>query len=127
MNRRTREELQSLDEAYQTERNRILENNEELDCDVNDCFEKADEPRLIASSQHGMEPVREVMEPVRAEESRVADYKVEISQVNNGFIVNVGCQTFVFEKFETASKYMDLYFQNPSETTRKHYEGTLFK
>lgn len=118
MNRRTREELQSLDEAYQTERNRILETNEELDCDVNDCFEKADEPRL---------PVREVMEPVRVEESRVADYKVEISQVNNGFIVNVGCQTFVFEKFETASKYMDLYFQNPSETTRKHYEGTLFK
>ena len=111
MNRRTREELQSLDEAYQTERNRILGNDEELDCDVNDC-EKMEEPQL---------------EPVRVEESRVADYKVEISQVNNGFIVNVGCQTFVFEKFETASKYMDLYFQNPSETTRKHYEGTLFK
>jgi hypothetical protein len=119
MNRRTREELQSLDEAYQTERNRILGNDEELDCEMNE-YEKTDEPRLIASSQHGMEPVR-------VEESRVADYKVEISQVNNGFIVSVGCQMFVFEKFETASKYMDLYFQNPSETTRKHYEGTLFK
>jgi hypothetical protein len=56
-----------------------------------------------------------------------ADYRVEITQVNNGFIVNVGCQTFVFGNIETANKYIAMYFENPSETTRKYYEGTLFK
>ena len=115
MNRRTREELEQLDKAYQTERNRILGTDEESDY-------KMEEPTI------GSEPCQPTeLDTARVEEQRVADYRVEITQVNNGFIVNVGCQTFVFEKFETASKYIAMYFENPSETTRKHYDGTLFK
>jgi hypothetical protein len=58
---------------------------------------------------------------------RLAQHEIKITQAHNGFIVSAGCQTFVFEKFETASKYIKMYFDNPSEVEDKHREGTLFK
>jgi hypothetical protein len=57
---------------------------------------------------------------------RLAQHEIKITQVHNGFIVSAGCQTFVFEKFETASKYLAMYFQDPEGTEQKHREGTLF-
>jgi hypothetical protein len=57
----------------------------------------------------------------------LAPHEINIRQVHNGFIVSAGCQTFVFEKFETASKYIKMYFDSPSEVEDKHREGTLFK
>jgi hypothetical protein len=56
----------------------------------------------------------------------LANHEINIRQVHNGFIVSAGCQTFVFEKFETASRYMTMYFQDPEGTENKHREGTLF-
>jgi hypothetical protein len=56
----------------------------------------------------------------------LAQYSITTQQVHNGFIVSVGCQTFVFEKFETASKYMAMYFQDPTGAEKKHRNGTLF-
>jgi len=109
MNRRQREQVENLGRLFQEAITDVISMGEE----------KIDEEMYVGSPTQ--------LEPVLVEEQRVADYRVEIAQVNNGFVVTVGCQTFVFEKFETASKYIDLYFQNPSETTRKHYEGTLFK
>jgi hypothetical protein len=57
---------------------------------------------------------------------RLAQHVINIQQVHNGFIVSAGCQTFVFEKFETASRYMTMYFQDPEGTEQKHREATLF-
>lgn len=64
--------------------------------------------------------------PVLDMNYKLAQYDVTIKHVHNGFIVSVGCQTFVFEKFETANKYIALYFQDPEGTEKKHREGTLF-
>jgi hypothetical protein len=67
--------------------------------------------------------------PIDPEESmqcRISPYNLTIEQVNNGFIVKVGCQTFVFEKFETACKYMTMYYNDVEGTRKKHVNGTLF-
>jgi hypothetical protein len=56
-----------------------------------------------------------------------AAYEPVITQVNNGFTVRCGCQTFVFETFEKMSKYLQMYFENPAETEEKFYKNELFK
>jgi hypothetical protein len=113
MNRRQQERVEDLGIAFQ-----------EAIVDLISLGGEGNDEEMKCSEEY---PVRNTPIPNPVEEIRIADYEVSIRQVNNGFLVNVGCQTFVFEKFETASKYMAMYFENPSETTRKHYEGTLFK
>ena len=115
MNGRTRERLSELNEAYQNEVESII--NREAGGDVPVDTE-------MATKSYAPEPASEILPSEEFKSS--APYEVSIRQVNNGFIVNVGCQTFAFEKFETASKYMAMYFENPSETIHKHYAGTLF-
>jgi hypothetical protein len=56
-----------------------------------------------------------------------AAYEPVITQVNNGFTVCCGCQTFVFETFEKMSKYLQMYFEDPAETEEKFYKNELFK
>lgn len=73
------------------------------------------------------EDMRGARAMVQREENPLAPYQVNVRQVNNGFIVEVGCQTFVFESFEKLSKYMGMYFENPTEVTSKHWKGELFK
>jgi hypothetical protein len=58
---------------------------------------------------------------------RLSPYHVNIRQVHNGFVVEVGCQTFAFETFSKLSKYLDMYYSNPQETIRKHDTGELFQ
>ena len=53
-------------------------------------------------------------------------YTVEIKKANNGFVVNVGCQAFVFENKERMYKYIDMYLTNPSETESTFRKGELF-
>jgi hypothetical protein len=79
-----------------------------------------EEPALVTYERE------EVCRPTPAY-PRLAQHEIKITQAHNGFIVSAGCQTFVFEKFETASKYIKMYFDNPSEVEDKHREGTLFK
>lgn len=57
----------------------------------------------------------------------LAQHEVLIRQVHNGFVVNVGCQTFVFETLYELAKYMTMYFENPKDITEKHTKGELFK
>jgi hypothetical protein len=63
-------------------------------------------------------------EPVR---NTKAAYEPVITQVNNGFTVRCGCQTFVFETFDKMSKYLKMYFEDPAETEEKFYKNELFK
>lgn len=118
MNRREREQLVDLGRAFSEALSDIANR----------------EPETISAREEGpyenraVEPVdiREARAMVQPE-SNLAPYEVNIKQVNNGFIVNVGCQTFAFESFEKLSKYMGMYFENPTEVTSKHWKGELFK
>ena len=56
-----------------------------------------------------------------------ANYNPEISQVNNGFIVQLGCQRFVFETYDKMSKYLKMYFEDPTGTENKFNANELFK
>ena len=56
---------------------------------------------------------------------KLAQYDVTIKHVHNGFIVSVGCQTFVFESFDKLAKYMAIYYNDPRGTYEKHYKGEL--
>ena len=56
-----------------------------------------------------------------------AYYQPEISQVNNGFIVRLGCQQFVFETYDKMSKYLKMYFEDPNGTESKFNANELFK
>jgi hypothetical protein len=59
--------------------------------------------------------------------ANLAHYEVSIKHVHNGFIVSVGCQTFVFESFDKMAKYMAIYYNDPQGTIEKHYKGELLK
>jgi hypothetical protein len=114
MNRRQRERVADLERTFQ-----------EAIAIVNLGKPAQDEaPALEAYDRE--EVCREESMPMPAYPS-LAQHEINIRQVHNGFIVSAGCQTFVFEKFETASKYIKMYFDNPSEVEDKHREGTLFK
>jgi hypothetical protein len=56
-----------------------------------------------------------------------AHYQPEISSVNNGFIVRLGCQQFVFETYDKMSKYLKMYFEDPNGTESKFNANELFK
>jgi len=58
---------------------------------------------------------------------KLAQYDVTIKHVHNGFIVSVGCQTFVFESFDKMTTYMAMYYDDPRGTYEKHYKGELLK
>ena len=66
------------------------------------------------------------LEQVQYMENR-AHYQPEISQVNNGFIVTMGCQRFVFETYDKMSKYLKMYFEDPCGTENKFHANELFK
>ena len=40
--------------------------------------------------------------------------QIQIGQVDHGYIVNVGCQTLVFEKVETLIEKLTAYLKDPS-------------
>jgi hypothetical protein len=56
-----------------------------------------------------------------------ASYQPEIRQVNNGFIVRLGCQSFVFETFDKMFKYLKMYFEDPNGTETKFHKNELFE
>jgi hypothetical protein len=60
-------------------------------------------------------------------ERNLSPYEINIRQVNNGIIVNIGCQTFVFEDVETFSKMMVEYYKNPKNSIDSFWRGDLFK
>ena len=112
MNRRQRERVEDLGRAFQEALTDIINMGEEVSDRV-EAVEREYEAELRPTATSAY--------------PSLAQHEINIRQVHNGFIVSAGCQTFVFEKFETASKYIKMYFYNPSEVEDKHREGTLFK
>lgn len=111
MNRRQEERVADLGRAFQ-----------EAISDIINLGESAqDEMPALEAYEYEREEVYMPAYP------RLAQHEIKITQAHNGFIVSAGCQIFVFEKFETASKYIAMYFQDPEGTEQKHREKTLFK
>lgn len=54
-------------------------------------------------------------------------YPVQIEQLDHGVIVTVGCKKFAFTTTDKALYYVKLYLDDTTETTRKFYDGSLFK
>jgi hypothetical protein len=94
----------------------------------------------IVNDNSGMEPVERtvtydyemndvstpVPTPIQNPGSNKANYQPEINQVNNGFIVRLGCQSFVFETFDKMFKYLKMYFEDPNGTEAKFHKNELF-
>lgn len=92
--------------------NRIVDDNEE---------------RMISSE---MEPRGEVMESIgeamgRDLSSGSSLREINISPLNSGFMVRVGCQTVAVEKSETLITMLTKYLNNPSEFEKKWYSKNV--
>ena len=112
MNRRQRERLEELGRAFQDAVESIINLEESI---------LVEEPALEAyDRKKDCRPM-----PVVDMNDKLAQYDVTIKHVHNGFIVSVGCQTFVFESFDKLAKYMAIYYNDPRGTYEKHYKGTL--
>jgi hypothetical protein len=114
MNRRQEERIADLGRAFH-----------EAVADIVNLGESAQDemPALEAYEYEREEVCRSSPSPAYP---RLAQHEIKITQAHNGFIVSAGCQIFVFEKFEIASRYIAMYFQDPEGTENKHREGTLF-
>jgi hypothetical protein len=107
MNRRQEERVADLGRAFQEAIGDIINMGEEV-------------------SVRGEEVAEQLIPmPVVDMNDKLAQYDVTIKHVHNGFIVSVGCQTFVFESFDKLAKYMAIYYDDPRGTYEKHYKGTL--
>jgi hypothetical protein len=83
-------------------------------------------PMTARVEEMGMEePIPHLQQPLNF--LNRANYQPEISQVNNGFIVRLGCQQFVFETYDKMSKYLKMYFEDPNGTESKFNANELFK
>jgi hypothetical protein len=126
MNRRQRERVADLGRAFQDAVESIINLEESI---------LVEEPALEAYDRE--EVCREQPIPIESDgmeepmpmpvdlNDKLAQYDVTIKHVHNGFIVNVGCQTFVFESFDKLAKYMAIYYNDPRGTYEKHYKGEL--
>jgi hypothetical protein len=116
MNQRQQERFEELGRAYQDELKRILESDRDpqVEYDI--------EPMMDESA-----PMKGyVEEPSRSLNHDLAPHVISITQVHNGFIVDVGCQRFAFETYDKMSKYMKMYYEDPRGVCDKHSSGELF-
>lgn len=109
MNRRQQERVADLGRAFQSSLEEIIDMNGE---EISNGLEEVNQEQPI---------------PMPADmNGKLASHHVNIRHVHNGFIVEVGCQTFVFETYDKLSKYMKMYYDDPQGTYEKHYSGKLF-
>lgn len=98
--------------------------------DLGRAFQEALTDIINMGDEAGMEEPMEMVEPMPIPvdmNSGLATHPVYVRHVHNGFIVEVGCQTFVFETFDKMAKYMKMYYEDPQGTCEKHYKGELLK
>ena len=110
MNRRQEERVADLGRAFQEAVENIINMGEEVSDRTEAVGREYEQPRPM---------------PVVDMNDKLAQYDVTIKHVHNGFIVSVGCQTFVFESFDKLAKYMAIYYDDPSEVEDKHRKGTF--
>ena len=52
-------------------------------------------------------------------------HNVQILPVLNGFIVNVGCQTAVFDNVDKMAMELGMYYKDPEGTEKRYRENSL--
>lgn len=132
MNTRQRERVADLGRAFQSALEEIIEmENESMEvyeeevCREDSYLNYTREEDPIGRAGVCQEELPTPM-PVDMN-ANLAQYDVNIKHVHNGFIVQVGCQTFVFETFDKMAKYMAIYYNDPQGAYEKHYKGELIK
>ena len=121
MNTRQRERVENIGRALQEAVTEIINMNDGME-DVCENGPTNNEDYLVSGT---VEQTEAYLSPDLA--PGLAPYEVIIKQVNNGFIVNVGCQTFAFESIDKLSGYMKEYFNDPQGIAERHFKGELFK
>ena len=119
MNRRQQERTADLGRAFQSALEEIIDMGEG---ETRNYREEYEQPIAIEEEYEQPIPM-----PVVDMNDRLAQWDVNIKHVHNGFIVSVGCQTFVFETFDKLVKYMTMYYEDPRGTFEKHHNGELLK
>ena len=130
MNRRQQERTADLGRAFQSALEEIIDMGEgetrndrrETSVRGEEVYREYEQPIAIEEEYEYEQPM-----PVIDMNDRLAQWDVNIKHVHNGFIVNVGCQTFVFESFDKLSKYMAIYYNDPRGAFEKHRNGELLK
>lgn len=119
MNRVQRERVEDIGRAFTEAVVTVLSDGpEEIGSEA---YDMEDGPRMESGPTLSPE-----LANVSMPNDRLVPFHVNIRQMHNGFIVEVGCQTFVFETFEKMSKYLKMYYADPKATMKKHEDGTLF-
>jgi hypothetical protein len=118
MNRRQQERFADLGRTFQSALEEIIDMGEG---ETRNDREEYEQPIPIEEEYE-----QPITMPVDMND-KLAQYDVTIKHVHNGFIVSVGCQTFVFESLYELAKYMTMYYDDPRGTYEKHYKGELFK
>lgn len=113
--------LNELNTAYNNEVRSILESGNEPVASMIRAEDICDGPTDERSEFIGALPT-----PMQNPGPNKANYQPEINQVNNGFIVRLGCQSFVFETFDKMYKYLKMYFEDPNGTETKFHKNELF-
>lgn len=54
---------------------------------------------------------------------RIVNYEVQIGNVENGFIVRVGCKVFVFNDWNVLYKELDAYFTGRDTELNRKFKG----
>jgi len=128
MNRRQEERIADLGRAFQEALTEII-NMEEPAQDEAPALEVCERYASVEETEIEAYEREEVCRPMPVVDmnDKLAQYDVTIKHVHNGFIVSVGCQTFVFESFDKLSKYMAIYYNDPRGAYEKHYKGEFIK
>lgn len=118
MNQRQQERVADLGRAFQEALTDIINTGDD------ELVQRYSEPEPMMAETEPMK--RYAVEPDRGLNHDLAPHVISITQVHNGFIVEVGCQRFAFETYDKMSKYMKMYYEDPHGMYEKHLSGKLF-
>lgn len=68
----------------------------------------------------GGQAMREEAPPPLPAEPSIEDYEVKLRKVENGFIIHIGCKTFVENDFDKLSKGLKFFFEDPQRAYKKY-------
>lgn len=77
--------------------------------------------RQATNQYWSQSPANDLLRPPGALVGQVPS-EILIGKVSNGFIVKVGCQTFVSNKWEEVAEGLGLLFSKPEEAIKKYYK-----
>ena len=65
--------------------------------------------------------------PINVEPSSILARRITIKQLDHGYVVNIGCQTFAIESVGKLISNLEKYLNSPIETEEEWLSGNLLK